>query len=420
VAQAPALRGIAGLLVAPWLPKQVPAGDAGSESASYPEELSLIDEPVDVAEEPRLGPTLPEDLKLFMEHTWLGQTFDEHGVRVYGWLDAGYTYATTGPGPLTVETRENRFGNEALLNQMALVVEKPLDPTRWSFGYNVTFWAGADAALLRPRGGFDTDNPRFGADFRQLYVSAHLPVLSEGGVDVKLGRQSTILGYESALAPYRPFYSNSYEWFYSTDFAWTGILANWHVTRQLDLLSGITTGANTFFTLRGSGPCYIGQVNYWPHEGGKTLLSASILVGDQAIFAAPGLAGSMDTVVELRVQHDWGRHLTQIVQCDMGWDQNVPNVGVGSWYGLYNIFVVHMNERLDLNLRGEWFDDVQGTRTGFATHYEEATVGVDYHPYRWVRLRPEVRGDFANDLKVFGKGRDQAQLTAAFECLFQF
>src|SRR5207302_4244657 len=89
------------------------------------------------ADEEKLGPTLPEDVK-FLQSALFG---DRHrdcpsALRLYGWLDAGYTYASTGPGPLTVETRENRFGNEFLFNEAALVLETPLDPTRFSLGFN--------------------------------------------------------------------------------------------------------------------------------------------------------------------------------------------------------------------------------------------------------------------------------------------
>jgi hypothetical protein len=31
-----------------------------------------------------------------------------------------------------------------------------------------------------------------------------LPILTEGGMDVKLGRMNTIIGYNGFLAPYRP------------------------------------------------------------------------------------------------------------------------------------------------------------------------------------------------------------------------
>jgi hypothetical protein len=44
-----------------------------------------------------------------------------------------------------------------------------------------------------------------------------LPILTEGGMDVKLGRMNTIIGYNGFLAPYRPMYSSDYQFFYSQD-----------------------------------------------------------------------------------------------------------------------------------------------------------------------------------------------------------
>ena len=150
----------------------------------------------------------------------------------------------------------------------------------------------------------------------------------------------TIIGYNGALAPYRPFYSSDYQWFYSQDGAWTGALTNWHVNKQLDILNGVTLGANTFFTKRSDDSiCYIGQVNYWLTEEKKTMLTASVQAGPDAIFAAPGLAGDFDTVVELRVLHNFSECFTQVVQSNMGWDRNTP-VGTGSWYGVYGISIV--------------------------------------------------------------------------------
>jgi cyclophilin family peptidyl-prolyl cis-trans isomerase len=92
--------------------------------------------------------------------------------------------------------------------------------------------------------------------------------------DVKAGRMGTIIGYTSALAPYRPFYSNNYQWFYAQDGAFTGFLADLHANNRLDIWSGMTFGANTFFTLRSNNSyCYIGQVNYWTSDEWRAALS---------------------------------------------------------------------------------------------------------------------------------------------------
>lgn len=394
---------------------------SGLESHSLPGELI---EDVDQAETDRLGPTPVNDVNVLMDGFKLRTLFSDTGIRSFGWLETGYTGTNTGSGLLSVQPRQNRFGNAVLLDQIGLVLQKPLRQDQFDVGFNVRFFMGADAALGQPKGGIDNPpgNPRFGYDFRDLYVSAHLPVLTEGGMDVKAGRMNTIIGYNGFLAPYRPFYSSDYQFFYSQDGAFTGLLTNLHVSKQLEVWNGLTFGANTFFTKRSANSiCYIGQVNYWLTPENRTRLTGSLYAGENAIFAAPGLAGDFDTVVELRLQHNWTERFTQVVQSNMGWDANTP-VGTGSWYGLYTIGIYHLIPSLDLQGRAEFFADIKGTRTGIDTNYGALTFGVNWHPIKYLEFRPEVRGDFAGT-DAFG-GNDQAryrnQLTGVVSALIKF
>jgi putative OmpL-like beta-barrel porin-2 len=368
---------------------------------------------------PKWGPVLPEDTKILSSYF---PRLEENRLRTFGWMNMGYTMSTSGSGNLPVEPRENRFGNEFVINQMAVVLERTLKSGQFSWGFRSEFYAGADAALIQPKGGIDSPpgNSHFGYDFRQLYLSAHLPVLSEGGIDVRVGRQWSVIGYESAMAPYRPFYSNAYQWFYAEDGAYTGAVATWHANKQLDIVNGITMGGNTFFTFRQDrSPCYIGQINYWLTEEKKTLLSAAIYAGPgSTIGATPAMQGSFETNVEFRIHHQWNKYLTQIIQSNDGWASNVPGIGTGAWYSLYTIGVLQLNPCWNLNGRVEWFDDVQGTRTGISANYFDATIGVDYHPKNWLRLRPEIRGDFA-DAPAFNNNH-RSQMTIGLEALLSF
>jgi hypothetical protein len=372
-----------------------------------------------IGEAPAWGPVLPENTKILSSYF---PNLEDHRMRAFGWMNMGYTASTSGSGFLPVEPRENRFGNEFLLNQMAVVLERTLKPGEFSLGFRSEFYAGADAALIQPKGGIDfpPGNSHFGYDFRQLYVSAHLPMLSEGGIDLRIGRQWSVIGYESAMAPYRPFYSNSYQWFYAQDGAYTGAVATWHATKQLDIVNGVTMGGNTFFQWRQDhSPCYIGQINYWLTEEKKTLLSGAVYAGPGATIAnIARVQGSFETNVELRIQHQWNKYLTQIIQSNDGWASNVPGIGTGAWYSLYTIGILQLNPTWNLNGRVEWFDDVNGTRTGFSANYIDLTIGLDYHPRNWLRLRPEIRGDFA-DAPVFNNNH-RGQMTIGLEALLSF
>lgn len=370
------------------------------------------------------GPTPVANVRFLMDNLGFQNLFGDSGIRTFGWLEGGYTGASSGAGLLSVQPRQNRFGDEFLLNQIGLVLQKPLNQDDFDLGFNVRYFAGADAALGQPKGGIGdpVGNDRFSQDFRDLFVSAHLPIITERGMDVQVGRMNTIIGYNGFLAPYRPFYSSDYQFFYSQDGAFTGALTNLHVSDQLEIWNGVTLGANTFFTKRSSDSiCYIGQINYWLTPEKRTRLTGSVYTGPNAIFAAPGMAGDFNTTVELRLQHAWTRYFTQVVQSNMGWDTNTP-VGTGQWYGLYTIAILHLTRNVDGLFRVEWFDDVGGTRTGFNTNYSEVTLGVNWHPQPFLEIRPEIRGDFAGT-DAFGPAsapRTRNQLTGGVSFLLKF
>jgi len=303
----------------------------------------------------RLGPTPVSEVRYLMDDLGLAELFGDSGIRAFGWVESGYTASSSGSGLLATQPRQNRFGNEFLLDQIGLVVQKPLKQDQFDLGFNIRYFAGADAALGQPGGGIDDPpgNARFSHDFRDLFVSAHLPILTEGGVNVQVGRMNTIIGYNGFLAPYRPLYSSDYQFFYSQDGAFTGALVELVVNDRLDIWNGFTLGANTFFEQRSDNSvCYIGQVNYWLQDEQITRVTASVHAGENAIFSAPGLAGDFDTIVELRLQQNWNRHFTQIVQSNMGWSRNTP-LGTGSWYGLYTVGIVHLTQTWDTIARAE-------------------------------------------------------------------
>ena len=81
----------------------------------------------------------------------------------------------------------------------------------------------------------------------QGFVAAHLPLLTAGGVDVKLGLFVSPQGRESLDASGNPFYSHSYIDNYGTTFNHTGVLTTTHVNAALDVYLGIDTGNQTTF-----------------------------------------------------------------------------------------------------------------------------------------------------------------------------
>jgi Putative beta-barrel porin-2, OmpL-like. bbp2 len=399
--------------------------------ATYSDESNAADASVprpSETEEP-LGPVLPENIQLtrsLLSPNALTDWVSAHRLRFFGWVNGGYTWSSTGSGLLRVEPRENRFGNEWLVDQAAFVLERTLNEEAWSWGFRSELYMGADPAMLHPINGFGpSDNPRFSTDFRQAYFSIHAPILTDGGVDFKLGRQYVPLGYETTMAPYRPMYSLAYVWLYSQNGATTGATATIHVNPRLDVIGGVTLCVNSLFEFRGRAPCYIARGLYWLDSSKRTKIIATFYTGPQPIAAAKGHNGNWQSEVELQLIHDVNHRLTLVSETNLGWDTRDPanNRRTSNWYGTYGMGIVHVHRLLDVNSRAEWFDDVDGSRIGTCGNYGEITTGVNFMPARMVNFRPELRWDVAAK-SVFGPAMStnlkSHQWSGAVEMLVKF
>jgi hypothetical protein len=101
----------------------------------------------------RLGPTPVSQVRILMDTLGAASLLGDSGIRTFGWVEGGYTGASTGAGMLSVQPRQNRFGNEFLLNQIGLAIQKPLKQDQFDWGFNMRYFAGSDAALGAAKGG---------------------------------------------------------------------------------------------------------------------------------------------------------------------------------------------------------------------------------------------------------------------------
>jgi hypothetical protein len=372
----------------------------------------------------QLGSVNPENLTPLFRETATTQWLAEHRVRAYGWLDGGYSYSSSGDGLLNVAPEPTRFGNEFLLNGAWMIVERPPDTKNWSWGFRSDFYGGSDAALLRPLNNFGPQDKHMGTDFRQLFISAHMPVLSAKGVDLQLGRQNMPLGYETLMAPYRPLYSQTYFWINFQVVA-TAAVATLHPANSLDLLGGALIGYNTVFEMRGRAPDYIARATYRPGNSSRTAFLGSVFVGPKPAPIAAGHTDSWQTIVEVEARRTWTPRFSQVMQASSSWaskDQAIHG-GTSATHGASSIATFHLDRQFDLNARGEWFYDAHGVHTGVAGHFGETTFGFSIMPARWVTFRPEVRGDFSGQPSfgpVGAVNHSRNQLTAAFDVIFKF
>jgi len=179
-------------------------------------------------------------------------------IKLGGHIEVG---ATMNP-----ETPDNQinFGhlftdksNQLVLNQAAVTLERDLDPkaTWLDVGFKVQVMYGMDSQFTQFLGELPhqpTDN-RNQFDIVEANFLAHLPVLTPGGIDVKIGQFSTPIGNEVIDPTGNFFYSHSYIFNFGIPLKHTGILTTTHVNPMLDIYAGYTTGVNTSIGAPGGG-----------------------------------------------------------------------------------------------------------------------------------------------------------------------
>lgn len=140
--------------------------------------------------------------------------------------------------------------NSLLLNQAVLTLQRPLDPkaTGYDSGFKFQALYGSDARYTHFLGEFDQSiSGRNQFDIVEAHALFHLPWLTEGGIDLKVGQFVTLEGAEVIYAPDNALYSHSYIFNFGIPFKHTGIMATINVNSVFHIMTGVTTGVNTSF-----------------------------------------------------------------------------------------------------------------------------------------------------------------------------
>ncbi len=137
-------------------------------------------------------------------------------------------------------------------------------------------------------------------------------------MDVKAGRQTTVLGPMGALPWQRYFDSSDYAWYNMEEGRFTGVSAVWHINKRLDWYNGFEEGWGSFFDDVTTGVDYITQLTYWlDEEAKKTKVWTTVLTGPTSRSS-----GANTTVLELGLQHNWNETCVyQIVDTQMVWSK---------------------------------------------------------------------------------------------------
>jgi len=366
---------------------------------------------------------------------------------ISGWIDGGITF-----NPDTRRDNQN-FGrlfddraNEPLLNQAVINFERVLaaQPGEFDWGFKAQFMFGSDARYIHSLGLLDSvmKTSLYQPDIVEAYVSLHLSLLTERGVDVKLGKWVTLEGAETIDPRTNVFYSHTYIFNFGIPFNHTGALFTVHTTNWLDLMAGVTRGVNTSVEDNNDSPAFDGGVGLNLNEG-KLVVSASTHIGPETPNNNSALRYLNDITVTWKIRDK----LTSITDMNYARDDLANADG----FGVAQYFTYAITDKVTAKIRGEiWRDDkgffvaqfadphdpvraLDGEPTidprtigGGRTTYGALTVGLDIKPavpkpLTGLTIRPELRVDHSlNGTRSFNDSKDQTLFTAAVDSIITF
>lgn len=287
-------------------------------------------------------------------------------------------------------------------------------------GFGVKLDFGEDADIIGSSGLGDPDDE---FDLQEAYIHILAPV--GNGLNIYAGKFVTLAGYELIESKDNPNFSRSFLFGFAIPFTHTGLRLNYGAGPV-----GLTLGVNN------------GWDNVDDNNDGKTIESqVSLSLGNASLYVTGYFGPEQD-----QVDSDWRElitvvgmltlmeKLTFVVDADFGWEQGVTNADLGldddsvSWWGVAGYIIYDINDIFRLALRGEYFDDSDGFRTGTDQHLFEITPTLSIKPFcnkgmlDNLVLRLEYRFDhsnedaFENDDSEF----EDNQHTVATELLYYF
>jgi hypothetical protein len=371
----------------------------------------------------------------------------EPRFKISGWIDTGITFNPDSP-----QSNQN-FGrlfddraNEPLLNQIVINFERALmpQPGEFDWGFKLQFMYGSDARFIHSLGLFDrATNETVQPDLVEAYLNQHLPVITEGGLDLKLGKFVTLEGAETIDPRTNFFYSHTYIFNFGIPFNHTGALATFHASKLLDLYAGITRGVNVSVDDNNDSPAFDGGVGLNLLDGKLTAL-ASTHIGPEM----PNDNRHNRYLSDLTITAKPTKNCTSITDLNYIYDEAADATG----FGIAQYLIYTINDLFSVGVRGEiWrdadafyvtsfagnddaVDELRGgsvtvdprTVGGGKTTYGAVTLGLNIKPpvpkpAASLVIRPELRFDRAlNGTRPFNDSSDRNQFTIGIDVVITF
>jgi len=337
-----------------------------------------------------------------------GEVLSVSGIKIGGYIDTSYTYSGNNNVTFSDGTPNRVFDREPNsfnFNMAELSIAMQPDE---GFGGVVVLNAGTDADVTGAAGSGNNDN----FDVQQAFVS-----YKTAGAHLMLGKFATLIGAEVIESPNNLNFSRSILFGYAIPFTHTGARLHYDINDMISTVVGVNNGWD----------------NLKDHNRQKSVEAAiSITPSDMFSLSIQGISGLEDgasgqqgnrNLIDVVATINATEQLTFVINADYGTQKKGTVTGTtAKWWGIAGYGNYQFTDQWRLAVRGEFFDDRDGFRSGTVQKWKEATTTLAYTPTEHVELRGEYRHDWSDKrsfLESNGNIR-KTQDTAALEAIYKF
>jgi hypothetical protein len=369
-------------------------------------------------------------------------------IKLNAQLEGGVVFNTASP--------KNNFGqlftdksDQVQLNQLLLTASRVIDPkeTGWDVGFKVQFLYGSDARYTHFLGELThVTRDRYQLDITEANVTVHAPILTEGGIDFKIGQYPTPIGFETIDPSTNPFYSHSYIFNFGIPLKHTGFYATLHANSMVDIYGGVDSGVNTFVGDgdNNSAAAFLAGFGLTLLDGNLTVLALTHIGPENPSSVVPQADSHYRYLNDAVITYKASEKLTFTTELNYIRDDFFRAEAYGAaQYASYTL-----SDQITLNGRAEVFRDNRGffvgafpgnldfvnseagrpaTVIGAApTTYGAITAGFTYKPpmpapVAGLSIRPEIRYDRSlNGTRPYNGGQDHGAFTLAADAILGF
>ncbi|WP_158918394.1 outer membrane beta-barrel protein [Caulobacter sp. S45] len=399
-------------------------------------------------------------LMVALAPTGFGKFLSDAHIQAYGWVEAGANLSTSHGKGGNAPAGYDYNPNTAQMDQTVLYIERTPDTVQRDhidWGFRISGIYGVDYRYTISDGlgsnQLTKSNKNYGWDLPMEYAELYIPQVAKGLL-IRAGRFISIPDIEAQLAPNNYMYSHSMTYTFD-NFTNTGVMATLALTKNLWVQAGIVAGTDTFAgnagvnrtnpfpnpiypnsTFKkdpGAIPSFSGCVRYQTSDA-NTDIYACINGINSGTYGYNNLQWKGFTLYhkftdKFHVAFEtYNVHETNVPNVNNPTVLNIESNGGTPFSGPNFRFnapdgaqcndhatltcrsnvqaeLAYWNYQLtpltNLTLRTEYFDDMQGQRTGVATGYEGVAFGVQHWLSPQIELRPEIAYYRADAGKAF-------------------